>query len=80
MRTKKWRTCRNDSCTQATQSLFCSRRCQTADRNVGGMGQLPDIWIGMDLERAVYRRAADLHITVRDLVINLLENETGVDS
>jgi len=44
------------------------------------MGQLPDIWIGMDLERAVHQRAQDLNITVRDLVINLLEAETGVDA
>lgn len=42
-------------------------------RNVGGRGQLPDIWVGMDTERALHRWADHLGWTVRDLIVSLLE-------
>jgi hypothetical protein len=46
-------------------------------RNTGrpGYGQLPDIWVSMDTERRLIARAECLGITVRDLIVNLLEAE-----
>jgi hypothetical protein len=44
-------------------------------RNIGHRGQLPDIWVGMDTERALCERAGTLNLTVRDLVVNLIEAE-----
>lgn len=73
---RRVKLCANPTCTApAGAKTYCSRRCQLAMRNVGGRGQLPDIWIGMDTERALHQRAATLGITVRDLIVNLLEPE-----
>jgi hypothetical protein len=67
--------CKNETCTQLTATTYCSRRCQLTTRNVGHRGQLPDIWVGMDTERSLRQRAETLNITVRDLIVNLLERE-----
>ena len=72
--------CKNPTCTApAGPKSFCSRRCQTTMRNTGrpGHGQLPDIWVGMDTERALRQRAETLGLTVSDLIINLLEAEVA---
>jgi hypothetical protein len=70
--------CKNPTCTAAAGAKsYCSRRCQLTTRNVGGRGQLPDIWVGMDTERALQQRADTLGITVRDLIVNLLEAEVA---
>lgn len=71
------KVCRNDTCTQLTRTTFCSRRCQLTTRNLGHRGQLPDIWVGMDTERAIQQRAALLDCTVRDLIVNLIEGEVA---
>lgn len=69
--------CRNDTCSMMTSSAYCSRRCQLATRNVGHRVGLPDIRVGIDTERALIQRANTLGITVRDLIVNLLEAEVG---
>jgi hypothetical protein len=72
--------CKNPTCTAvAGAKSYCSRRCQLATRNVAqsGRGQLPDIWVGMDTERALAQRADTLGITIRDLIVNLLEAEVA---
>jgi hypothetical protein len=71
------RQCANATCSQTASSMYCSRRCQLATRNVGHRVGLPDIRVGMDTERALIRRAQTLDITVRDLIVNLLEAEVG---
>jgi hypothetical protein len=46
-------------------------------RNSGrpGYGQLPDIWVSMDTERALLERCRTLDLSLRDLIVNLLEQE-----
>ena len=71
--------CKNDTCSRMSRSAYCCRRCQVSTRNVDHKVGLPDIRVGMDLERLVKMRAADLGITVTDLVLNLLEQEVNYE-
>lgn len=71
--------CRNDTCTRLSRSAYCCRRCQVSIRNVDHKVALPDVRVGMDLERLVKMRAADLDVTVADLVLNLLEQEVNYE-
>lgn len=67
--------CKNPTCTApAGAKTYCSRRCQLTMRNVGGRGQLPDIWVGMDTERVLRERADLLDLSVRELIIGLIES------
>ena len=72
------RQCQNPTCTApAGPKSYCSRRCQLTMGNVGCRGHLPDVWVGMDTERALQQRAETLGLTVRDLIVNLLEAEVA---
>lgn len=71
------RQCKNATCTAQTSSTWCSRRCQNTARTRSNCGQLPDIWVGMDTERALRQCADTLGVTIRDLIVNLLEAEVA---
>jgi acyl-ACP thioesterase len=65
--------CANETCTAEASRTYCSRRCQLTTRNVGHRGQLPDIWVSMDTERKLRQRASERGLSMKDLMLNIIE-------
>lgn len=71
--------CKNPTCDRPSTSTYCSRLCQIAMRTATKGRQLNDTWVSMATWYRLSARADELGITVRDLMMNLIEAEVGID-
>lgn len=72
--------CKNPTCDRRAARTYCSRECQLATRTANGGKQLPDIWVTMAMWHRLHDRAEALNLSMRDLVMNALEAEVGIDA
>lgn len=70
--------CKNLTCSQPSKLTYCSPRCkEIAGRCWDHLVGLPDVRVGMDTERAIRARAKAEGVSVKMLLLRLIEQEFG---
>jgi hypothetical protein len=68
------RDCKNPTCDRRGTATYCSRQCQLAMRTNTKGRMIPDVWIPMSTWWALTEAAEVRNLTVRDHVLNLIED------